>query len=236
MSEGETERLTETACLKPSNTKRRLQSSCLEIPELTPEPTLPDAPYLTSEPVALWGSVARDSVVGVWLFYVDDYRFERLARYPEQLIGTCGEAGEVNFSTFDATPYPVALHQTYRKRVLSTTWQTHGIQVWVDLCVAARHSLTNLVGVPRGWQRYCTAGFDSRVSDLDGELLRARRHADGAPFGLVVYGGGKLTREWCGRVSKRCRKNVIQHVPRRAIENKFGEGTRVARMKRANNG
>jgi hypothetical protein len=179
--------------------------------------------------VFVWGSVARSTRAATWCFYTDDYRFDALWRAPERVVKqSSAGAFEINFSVFDASPRALAVWEVYRKRFVAKLWQEQGLRVWVDLCFAHRHSDLALLGVPRGWQRFCTAGFDARVTDLDFELRQARRHADGAPFTLAVYGGGRATLEWCSR-----HPDVI-HIPRRtAGQQRPGEGTRRAAMRAA---
>lgn len=195
------------------------------IPELALVPS-GSAPCL-DWPVFAWGSVARSTRAATWCFYTDDYRFASLWQNPNKLVEqTSAAAFELNYSVFDNTPRAVAIWAIYRKRWLAIDRVDRGLQVWVDLCVSHRHSDVTLLGVPRGWQRYATRGFDARVSDLDFELRQARRHADGAPFTVAVYGGGKATLAWC-----KGRPNVV-HVPRwDAGRKRAGEGSRRAAMR-----
>jgi hypothetical protein len=160
---------------------------------------------------------------------VDDYRFEALWKAPNRIVEQKSAAAfEPNYSVFDTTPRAVAIWAIYRKRFLAKHWQGHGVRIWVDLCVSHRHSDLTLLGVPRGWQRYATRGFDARVGDLDFELSQAQRHAEDAPFTLAVYGGGKASRAWCLN-----RPNVV-HVPAWNAERKRpGEGSRRAAMRAA---
>jgi hypothetical protein len=179
------------------------------------------APPAVTAPIAVWGSTTRRSQVATWCFYCDDYRFAGLWREPDAaLIGGAGALVEPNYSVFDDSPAAVAIWAVYRKRWLAAYWQRAGASVWVDVCVAHRHAALNLLGVPRGWQRYATAGWDARVGDLDFELELCRRHAAGWPFTLMVYGGGQLVTEWCRRAD-------VVHVGHRADARKRpGEGTR----------
>lgn len=96
-----------------------------------------------------------------------------------------------------------------------------GASVWVDLCMPEAHADLVLAGVPRGWQRYATAGWDRRVADLDTELAWAVERSAGALFTLLVYGGGREVRAWCeGRAG-------ALHCPRAAdSRHRPGEGTR----------
>lgn len=191
------------------------------VPDLQPQPER-FAPALHA-PLVAWGSVSRtSSVAGTWAFYVDDYRFSALWADPEAPLRTGASAlVEANYSVYDDTPLAVALWAIYRKRWLAALWQRAGASVWVDLCVSRQHSALALLGVPRGWQRFATAGFDMRAEDLDHELELAVRHSAGAPFTLLVYGGGAATRAWCAG-----RANVL-HAPRASDQRKrHGEGTR----------
>lgn len=158
------------------------------------------APPPVQAPFIPWGSVRRTAHAATWCFYVDDYRFTNVWADPDAPLRTsAGALVECNFSVFDDSPAAVAIWAIYRKRWLSAYWQRAGVAVWVDLCVAPRHAALNLLGVPRGWQRYATAAWDARVGDLDGEFEVARGHAAGWPFTLLVYGGGKAVAEWCAQ-------------------------------------
>lgn len=193
------------------------------VPTLALEPER-FAPVLQA-PLLAWGSVARSGDAcrrGTWCFYVDDYRFAAVWDDPDAPLRS-GPASlvEANFSVYDDTPRAVALWGVYRKRWLSCYWQRAGALVWVDLCVSRQHADLALLGVPMGWQRFATAGFDARAADLDCELEQAVRHSGGAPFTLLVYGGGAEVKAWCAG-----RANVL-HAPRAADQRKRpGEGTR----------
>lgn len=197
----------------------------LEIPALQLE-SAKRAPKL-DWPLFVWGSVARTTRAGTWAFFTDDYRFASLWSDPDKVNKqTCAAAFEPNYSVFDTSPRAVAVWAVYRKRWLAKHWQQQGLRVWVDLCFAHRHAGLTLQGVPRGWQRYCTAAFDARLHDLDFELRQARRHADGAPLTLAVYGGGRATVEWCQRHAE------VVRIPRRtANQHRPGEGSRRAALR-----
>jgi hypothetical protein len=191
------------------------------VPALSLEPER-FAPVLQA-PLLAWGSVARGACRGgTWAFYVDDYRFDALWSDPDSaLISAPAALAEVNYSVYDDTPRAVALWAIYRKRWLSCYWQRAGAAIWVDVCSSHQHADLTLLGVPEGWQRFATAGFDARIEDLDAELELAVRRSAGAPFTLLVYGGGAETRAWCAG-----RANVL-HAPRAADQRKRnGEGTR----------
>lgn len=197
----------------PSDNEWGVPSLTLSHQEATP-------PAVTA-PVVVWGSTRRRRVdVGTWCFYADDYRFSAVWADPDAPLGA-GATVECNYSIFDDSPAAVALWAVYRKRWLAAYWQRAGAEVWVDLCVAQRHAALNLLGVPRGWQRYATAGWDSRVSDLDAEMQLASQHAAGWPFTLIVYGGGRAVTEWClGR------PNVVRVGHRSDARKRPGEGSR----------
>lgn len=190
------------------------------VPALSLEPEA-HAPAL-DVPLVAWGTVSRSARAGTWAYYVDDYRFEALWRDPDAPLRS-GATGvvEPNWSVFDDTPRAEALWAVYRKRWLACYWQRAGARVWVDLCVSHQHADLSLLGVPAGWQRYATAGWDGRLADLDVEAEQARERAAGHPHMLLVYGGGANTRAWCSR-----RPNVV-HCPRSADSRKRpGQGTR----------
>ncbi len=195
--------------------------NALGIPNLVATAPLAHAPQVTA-PVLAWGSVRRTFNASTWTFYVDDYRFAALERDPLAPVRAgARELVEVNYTVHDDTPRAAAIWATYRKRYAARLWQDAGAAVWVDLCVSRVHADLVLLGVPEGWQRYATAGWDCRVGDLDEELEIAVRHSAGAPFTLMVWGGGAATRAWC-----QSRANVV-HVGR-GTDSKYrpGEGTR----------
>jgi len=198
-------------------------SNAWGIPDLTPEPPAAHRPALAA-PLVAWGSVARKANPGgTWAFYVDDYRFDSVWRDPESPLRTGASAYvEPNYSVFEDTPMAVAAWSVYRKRWLAAYWQRQGASVWVDLCMPETHAELVLAGVPRGWQRFATAGWDRRVSDLDTELAWAVERSGGEPFTLLVYGGGAEVRAWCqGRAG-------ALHCPRASESRpKPGQGTRA---------
>lgn len=192
------------------------------IPDLLPELRLGTPPGV-SAPVVVWGSTSRVSRVdGTWVHYTDDYRFAGQMREPTKLPSTlCAAAVEPNYSVVEETTRAEALWLTYCKRWLARTWQASGVSIWVDLCVAPCHQQVNLLGVPSGWQRFATAGFDRQVRDLDLELEEAVRLSAGAPFTLLVYGGGSEVKDWAAS------RNSVVHIPHRSTSRvRAGEGTR----------
>lgn len=150
-------------------------------------------------PLLGWGTIKRGKRInrGSFHFYADDYRFKSLWDKPEALIATeCNCIIEPNLSVFPQTPLAVAIELTYKKRWLSRFWQSHGIEVWVDLNVAYEHSHLNLLGVPIGWKSYATHGYSERLEDLDYEYSLARERAGVEPL-FLVYGGGKAVADRC---------------------------------------
>lgn len=197
----------------------------LGIPDLLMPRPEAAAPALVA-PFAAWGSVARKrGMSGTWHFYVDDYRFTGLMGDPEAPLRT-GATGvvEPNFSIFDETPAAVAAWRIYQKRWIARSWQAArgpDYPIWVDLCVSHAHEDISVLGVPTGWQRFSTRGWERNTWELDLELERAVRISGGVPMTLLVYGGGREVDEWA-----RGRANVLRIPHRRAGEPRPGEGTR----------
>lgn len=177
-------------------------------------------------PLAAWGSVARTSrFEGTWHFYVDDYRFSSgLMTEPLAPVRTgASSLVEPNYSIYDDCPRAVAIWRTYQKRWVARTWQAEvsDLPVWVDVCFSAAHEEVGMLGVPFGWQRFATAGFDRHAFELDQSLERAVERSAGAPFTLLVYGGGDEVDRWASG-----RANVIRVRHRRALDPRPGMGTR----------
>ena len=151
-------------------------------------------------PVVQYGTRMRKKEMrGTWAFYVDDYRFSALWKNPAPIMNTRAvNIIEPNFSVFDTTPKALAVYQTYRKRFLARTWQElAGLRVFVDLNVAWEHSELNLAGVPAGWRSYATRGYSDRIHVLEMELDIARLKRGGDDLLFVVYGGGRVVKEYC---------------------------------------
>lgn len=156
-------------------------------------------------PVMPWGSVSRGTrMTGTWVFYVDDARFSALLRQPLQLAATgCTAIVEVNVTLYEQSPRAEVLWATYRKRYAARLWQEHGVRVFVDLNVPARHRELCMLGVPKGWRSFATRGYARRLDDLRDEHEAACSWAGGIPT-MLVYGGGApveaLCRELAGAV------------------------------------
>ena len=65
-------------------------------------------------------------------FFVDDYQFERVWRYPEKYVGMLAKFGAVctpDFSPYSDFPKAVQIFQHYKKHWCGAYWQEHGIKV-----------------------------------------------------------------------------------------------------------
>jgi len=180
-------------------------------------------PPAVPAPLVTWGAISRRSAMpGMWLFYVDDYRFAGLWSDPDALLRTTAvAAAEVNFTIGEDTPRAEALWHLYRKRWLSRYWQAHQVSVWVDVHVAHAHESVALLGVPTGWQRWVTSGMGRTVHELDHELAMVVEHTCGNPYTLLVYGGGAASEQWCAG-----RANVVHIKHRTHGTRKLGMRTR----------
>ena len=185
-----------------------------------------EAKYLTA-PVQLWGARSRKmQMPGTYLFYTDDYRFENLWKNPDNVIESgCLNAVEPNFSCYNETPFPVALHQVYRKRWLARYWQEHGINIFVDLNVHPKFAEINLLGVPKGWKAYATRGYNDSVEFTEKEYQIACDHADSDEILFIVYGGGKEVKKLCQNypfihVTEEMEQHLYQKKQQKAINPK----------------
>lgn len=151
-----------------------------------------------SELVEKWGDRARTTRhEGIYHFYTDDYKFQALWDDPRPVIASgCQAVFEPNFSTHADMPMAVGLARIYQKRWLSRYWQEVGIKIFVDLCVDPKFYELNLLGVPSGWQAFCTRGYSHEVHLLDEEYQQAKAIAGQEPL-FVVYGGGRKVVELC---------------------------------------
>lgn len=131
-------------------------------------------------------------------FYVDDYRFATVWNNPAKIINTnIKQVVEVNYSIFQSTPVARGLERIYKKRWLSRYWQNCGLKVYVDLNVSAKFADFNRLGVPHGYNAFCTRGYRGR---LDGLVLEHRIACEISGLdtpNLIVYGGGKEIHEYC---------------------------------------
>lgn len=163
-----------------------------------------------------WGSQARTkSFYGRTIhFYVDDCRFNgmgnavdhgaafwKLWERPDKVWQSGAPSFvEVNFSTSNAQPLAVALHQIYKKRHLSVYWQRRGMRCWVDLNVAPRWEEINLLGVPLGWKAYATRVHkNDTIDSIAHQAELAECHAGTDKIQFAVYGHRKEIEALCQR-------------------------------------
>lgn len=76
-------------------------------------------------------------------FYLDDYRFERVWRYPEQYIDLLRQFSCVlspDFSLFADYPTAIQIYNHYRKHWVAAYWQAQGINVIPTICWSGESS------------------------------------------------------------------------------------------------
>ena len=150
-------------------------------------------------PLNPWGAEARyKKGITTYHFYVDDYRFEQLFRDPIKLLESgCRAIVEPNCSIHDQTPMAYAIWQTYRKRYLCRYLQECGLQIWVDLNVSPHFEEVNALGVPQGYNAFCTRGVSGWLPTTERHWQMAQRISGLEKPNMFVYGGGDDVAEWC---------------------------------------
>ncbi len=150
-------------------------------------------------PCAQWGESRRiRKNIATWMFYVDDYRFNRLWLHPAQIPETgCSEAVEPNFSVFDTTPIAYGLQQIYKKRWIARFWQECGLRIYADLNVSLKFREYNRMGIPDGYNGFATRGNGDRLDCLKDEIQTAREISGCDTPNMIVYGGGAHVRDIC---------------------------------------
>ena len=150
-------------------------------------------------PLNPWGAEARyKKGITTYHFYVDDYRFEQLFRDPIKLLESgCRAIVEPNCSIHDQTPMAYAIWQTYRKRYLCRYLQECGLQIWVDLNVSPHFEEINALGVPEGYNAFCTRGVSGWLPTTERHWQMAQRISGLEKPNMFVYGGGDDVAEWC---------------------------------------
>lgn len=135
---------------------------------------------------------------GTLHFYTEDYRFDAVYEHPERILkhNPCNIV-EPNFSIFNDMPVAFAMQAVYKKRFIARAMQEHDIRVFVDLNVASKYYKLNMIGIPLGWKSFCTRGYSNRLHYLEFEYRIAQEWAQGGELLFVVYGGGKLVRDFC---------------------------------------
>lgn len=150
-------------------------------------------------PLNPWGAEARyKKGITTYHFYVDDYRFEQLFKDPIKLLESgCRAIVEPNCSIHDQTPMAHAIWQTYRKRYLCRYLQECGLQIWVDLNVSPHFEEINALGVPDGYNAFCTRGVSGWLETTERHWRMAQRISGLDKPNMFVYGGGDDVAEWC---------------------------------------
>ena len=150
-------------------------------------------------PFTPWGAEARyKKGINTYHFYVDDYRFEQLFKDPIKLLQSgCRAIIEPNCSIHDQTPMAHAIWQTYRKRYLCRYLQECGMQIWVDLNVSPHFEEINALGVPEGYNAFCTRGVSGWLPTTERHWEMAKRISGLENPNMFVYGGGQDVEEWC---------------------------------------
>ena len=150
-------------------------------------------------PLNPWGAEARyKKGITTYHFYVDDYRFEQLFKDPIKLLESgCRAIVEPNCSIHDQTPMAHAIWQTYRKRYLCRYLQECGMQIWVDLNVSPHFEEINALGVPEGYNAFCTRGVSGWLPTTERHWQMAQRISGLEKPNMFVYGGGDDVAEWC---------------------------------------
>lgn len=137
---------------------------------------------------------------GTLHFYVDDYRFSTIYEHPSKILQHHpANIVEPNFSLFNEMPVSFALQAIYKKRWISRAMQDRGIRVLVDLNVAQKFYMFNMLGVPLGWHAFCTRGYSDRMANLEFEYKLAKQWAQDNDLLFVIYGGGSECRHFAQR-------------------------------------
>ena len=160
---------------------------------------LDNMPVHLELPLNPWGAEARyKKGITTYHFYVDDYRFEQLFKDPIKLLESgCKAIVEPNCSIHDQTPMAHAIWQTYRKRYLCRYLQECGMQIWVDLNVSPHFEEINALGVPEGYNAFCTRGVTAWLNTTERHWEMAKRISGLDKPNMFVYGGGEEIEEWC---------------------------------------
>ena len=194
----------------------------LEIPSLR----LDVQPRSIERPFVCFGEQRRTFKMdnsGTLHFYTDDYRFRSVYDHPEKILQhSPNSIVEPNFSLFADTPIAFGLQAVYKKRAIARMMQEHGIGVFVDLNVNSKFYKLNLIGIPTGYQFFCTRGYEDRPQYLEYEYNIAKMIAGDKPVHFVVYGGGEKIKQLC-RVM-----NLVYITPIIAIKNKIKAFSKIS--------
>ena len=155
---------------------------------------LPSSPY--------GAEYSQKKGIATFHFYVEDYRFEAIWKDPTKVLQSgCTSIVEPNLSLFDTTPVAWGLQQIYKKRWIARYFQECGIKVYADLNVARKFYEYNRMGIPDGYNAFCTRGYAERIEYLKQEHNIAKEISGKDIPNLIVYGGGKRLSEACATPS-----------------------------------
>ncbi len=155
-------------------------------------------------PFAPYGTGRKMNAAATVHFYVEDYRFEALWRFPAKILATKAvSVVEPNFSTFDTMPLALGLQFIYKKRWLARYFQEQGLEVFADLNVSSKFYRFNCMGIPEGYNAFATRGYSRMTDRLEAEYEIARRISGRDCPNLIVYGGGRRVKEFC------CSHNLV---------------------------
>lgn len=90
-----------------------------------------------------WGRWGSGGVYDARHLFVDDWRLEHLWRKPGEGLGKAILQGVVtapDFTIDNHFPYPLALYQAWRSRILARYWQSEGVIVVPVLMWGASHT------------------------------------------------------------------------------------------------
>lgn len=152
-------------------------------------------------PFVCWGEQRRTfkmNGAGTLHFYTDDYRFKTIYDHPESIADMQPRnIVEPNYSLFMETPIAFGMQAVYKKRFIARSLQQVGIRIIVDLNVASKFYKLNMLGVPMGWRAFATRGYSNRLDYLHFEHKLATDWAGTDDILFVVYGGGKICKDFC---------------------------------------
>ena len=143
-----------------------------------------------------WGRRNRAAEADAVMFYCVDSKFSTLLREPWKLIDTGAKfSTEINVSSYEDDPFPVALAGLFRKRCATRVFQDAGINVFVDMHVDGISRTLIFNGVPDTHELYCTKyclhdtdgnylGMEAVYEDFD---LVQQHVAEGVEPTFVVY-------------------------------------------------
>jgi len=151
-------------------------------------------------PLNIWGEIGRKKeIVGTVGFYTDDYRWSAIVKNPNRVVEHKGIVGafEINPTMSLSTPLALVLERVYTKRWVSRYWQEHGLNIFVDLWIPMEFMEYNLLGVPRGFNAFCTRAKNDELDQLQERYIIAQNLSERRFPLFVVYGGGIEVKEFC---------------------------------------